>query len=211
VIDGYPVVLRLAGRPCVVVGGGAVATRKIAGLRQAGADILVVAPDVSPNIARLAEEGALRLVARSFEPGDLDGSILVVAATDARNINRAVAEAARERRILVNVADDPGACDYSVPALVRRKDITLAISTGGRSPAFARNLREQLEAWLTDARCTLLDLLTELRRELKSAGRLPDAPAWQRAIDDPDVMRAIEVGDREGARRHLFVILMAGR
>jgi precorrin-2 dehydrogenase/sirohydrochlorin ferrochelatase len=210
-IAGYPVVLRLVGRRCVVVGGGQVAKRKLSALTRAAAEVVVVAPDITPEIERLGDSGAVRVERRPFAPGDLDGAFLAIAATDDRQVNRAVAEAARARGVIVDVADDPTASDFTLPALIRRRDITLAISTGGRSPAFARYLREQLEAWLTDARCDLLELVAELRRDLRSAGRPLDSAAWRRAIDDEDVTRAIEAGDREGARRRLIESLMAGR
>src|SRR5205823_3614563 len=100
--------------------------------------------------------GSVRVERRPFTPSDLDGALLAFAATDSRAVNAAVAEAARSRRVLVNIADDPAACDFTVPAQVRRRNVTVAISTGGRSPAFARHLREQLEVWLTDDHCALL-------------------------------------------------------
>lgn len=209
--SGYPVVLRLAGRRCVVVGGGSVATRKIGTLVRSGADVLVVAPEIAPEIEEFEASGGVHVERRPFEPADLDGALLAFAATDQRAVNRAVVEAAKERGVLANVSDDPSASDFNNPGIVRRRDITLAISTGGRSPAFARFLREQLQAWLTDTRCILLDLVAEVRRDLRRSGRSPDAEDWQHAIDDEQVVRAIEAGDREGARRRLFQSLMAGR
>jgi precorrin-2 dehydrogenase / sirohydrochlorin ferrochelatase len=208
---GYPVVLRLAGRRCVVVGGGSVATRKIGTLVRFGADVLVVAPEVAPEIEELVASGGVHVERRPFEPADLDGALLAFAATDQRAVNRAVVEAAEERGVLANVSDDPSASDFTNPGLVRRRDITLAVSTGGRSPAFARFLREQLQEWLTDTRCTLLDLVAEVRRDMRSAGKSIAAERWHRAIDDEQVARAIESGDREGARRRIFESLMAGR
>ena len=208
---GFPVVLRLTGRRCLVVGGGAVATRRIVGLTRSGAEVVVIAPDVTPEIEGLVATGGVSLEQRPFQPSDLDGVFMAMAATDSPLVNRTVAEAAAERGVLVTVADDSATSDFSVPALVRRRGITLAVSTGGRSPAFARHLREQLDAWLTDARCTLLELATELRRDVRAAGRTVDPDAWQRAIDDDRVANAIAAGDRQGARRRLFEMLMAGR
>ena len=208
---GYPVVLRLAGRRCVVVGGGSVATRKIGTLVRSGADVLVVAPEVAPEIEAFAASGGVRIERRPFQPADLDGALLAFAATDRRAVNQAVAQSAEERGVLANVADDPSASDFTNPGLVRRRDITLAVSTGGRSPAFTRFLREQLQDWLTDARCALLELVTEVRRDMRSAGKSLDAERWRRAIEDEEVARAIEAGDREGARRRIFESLMAGR
>ena len=209
--SAYPIVLRLAGRRCVVVGGGAVAARKVGTLVRSGADVLVVAPEVVPEIESFEASGSVQVERRPFEPADLDGALLAFAATDRRNVNRAVAEAAEERGVLANVADDPSASDFTNPGLVRRRDITLAVSTGGRSPAFARFLREQLQEWLTDARCTLLEVVTEVRRDVRAAGKALDPERWRRAIDDEQVTRSIEAGDREGARRRIFQSLTAGR
>jgi precorrin-2 dehydrogenase/sirohydrochlorin ferrochelatase len=203
----YPLVLRLAGRGCLVVGGGAVATRKVQSLLDSGADVTVVAPKLSPELEDLEAAGRLRAERRGFEPSDLNGATLAFAATDSRDVNQAVAEAARVRGVLVNVADDPSACDFTVPALVRRGDVMLAVSTGGRSPAFARFLREQLEEWLTDARCELLEILSEVRRELRAAGGSVEAARWRAAIADDAVASALAAGDREGARRRLRAIL----
>jgi siroheme synthase-like protein len=208
---GYPVLLRLAGRRCVVVGGGAVATRKIGTLVRSGADVLVVAPEVAPEIEELAAKDGVRVERRPFEPADLNGALLAFAATDRREVNQAVVDAAVPRGVLVNIADDPTASDFNNPGIVRRRDITLAVSTGGRSPAFARFLREQLQEWLSDTRCTLLDLVAEVRRDLRKAGTSPDPATWKRALDDERVVRAVEAGDREGARRRLFQSLMPGR
>jgi siroheme synthase-like protein len=188
-----------------------VATRRIAGLTRTGAEVVVVAPTVTPEIEALVATGGVTLEQRPFVPADLDGAFLAMAATDDPLVNRAVGEAAAERGILATVADDSATSDFSVPAVVRRKGITLAVSTGGRSPAFARHLREQLDGWLTEARCTLLELATELRRDVRAAGRTVDPDVWQRAIDDARVTEAIAAGDRQDARRRLFELLMAGR
>lgn len=206
---GYPLTLRIAGLRCVVVGGGAVAARKVRGLIASGADLLVVAPEIGPELAALAEHGTIRVKRRAFEPSDLDGALLAFAATDDRAVNEAVVRAAQARGTIVNVADDPAACNFTVPAVVRRGDVTLAISTGGRSPAFARFLREQLEVWLTDARCALLDLAAELRRELQAAGITIDSHLWQVALADEDALAALAKGDRESAHSRLREILTA--
>jgi precorrin-2 dehydrogenase/sirohydrochlorin ferrochelatase len=206
---GYPLTLRIAGRRCVVVGGGAVAARKVRGLIVSGADVLVVAPEIGPELAALAEHDTIRVGRRAFEPSDLDGALLAFAATNDRAVNEAVVRAAQARGMIVNVADDPAACDFTVPAVVRRRDVTLAVSTGGRSPAFARFLREQLQAWLTDARCALLDLAAELRRELQAAGAGVPPQRWQAALADEAALAALAEGDRESAHSRLREILTA--
>ena len=205
----YPLVLRVAGRRCVVVGGGTVATRKVVGLVEVDADVTVIAPRVSTEIQILAEGDLVLVERRPFVPSDLDGALLSFAATDQRAVNQAVAEAAHERGVPVNVADDPAACDFTVPAVVRQRGVSLAISTGGRSPAFARFLREQLENWLTDDRCALLELAGEVRRDLRTSGRTLGPSAWRRALADVRVMQALEAGDPAAARR-LFVDSLTG-
>ncbi len=207
--DGYPVVLRIGGRRCVVVGGGAVGVRKVAALLAAGGDVVVVAPEADPALETLADQGALRLVRHPFAPANLDGAFLALAATDDPRVNRAVADAARARGVLVNVADDPAACDFTVPATVRQGDVTLAVSTGGRSPAFARFLRQSLERWLTPERSAALEIAAEVRRELRTRGQQASAEDWQRAIDDAEVARALAAGDRDEARRRLLDRLTA--
>lgn len=203
--------LRLTGRRCVVIGGGSVATRRVVALTRSGAEVVIVAPDVTPEIEALVATGGVQFEQRPFAPTDLDGAFMVMAATDNPIVNRQVAEAANARGIPVTVADDSAPSDFSVPALVRRKGITLAVSTGGRSPAFARYLREQLDEWLSEARCTLLEIAMELRRDVRSAGKTITPEVWKQAINDERVMEALMAGDRQEARHRLFETLMAGR
>jgi siroheme synthase-like protein len=206
----YPVVLRVAGRRCVVVGGGAVAARKARALAEAGAEIVVVAPDVAPEIETLAGIGKLRVERRRFAPSDLDGAFVAFAATNLREVNQAVAGAASQRGVLVNVSDDPSSSDFANPSVVRRQDVTVAVSTGGRSPAFARFLREQLQEWLSDSRCTMLGLAAEIRRELLGRGTSLTPDRWRGALNDPHVLDAIEAGDDEAARQWVREALETG-
>jgi precorrin-2 dehydrogenase/sirohydrochlorin ferrochelatase len=175
----------------------------------AGAGVVVVAPRVGPAIDEAARAGTIRLERRSFEPSDLDGAFLTVAATDDQTVNRAVVEAARARGVLVNVTDNPAACDFTVPATIHRESVTVAVSTGARSPAFARYLRQELEDWLTDERCAILELAAEVRRELRTAQHQPGGERWQRALADESVRDALARGDREGARQQLRAHLEA--
>jgi precorrin-2 dehydrogenase/sirohydrochlorin ferrochelatase len=135
----------LTGRRCLVVGGGTVAERKVTLLLECGADVEVVSPATTVRLAALATAGRVRLRRRPVRPADIPGAFLVVVATDDPQVNREVAERVRSAGGLVNVADDPEACSFLVPSVVRRGDLTIAISTGGGSPALARKLRQRLE------------------------------------------------------------------
>jgi precorrin-2 dehydrogenase / sirohydrochlorin ferrochelatase len=140
----FPMFLKLAGRPCLVVGAGRVAESKIQGLLAAGAAVCAVGPRATRQIRKWAHEGKLSWVTRNFDPGDLDGVLLVVASAPPE-INNLVFWHARRRGVLCNVVDDPQRCDFYYPAIMRRGDLQIAISTGGKSPALAQRLRKQLE------------------------------------------------------------------
>ena len=137
----YPIFLDLSGRRCVVVGGGEVANRKARKLLQARAEVVVISPEVKPELESVATE----VLRRSYEIGDLEGAYLVFAATDAREVNAAVAEEARERGIPVNVADRPSEGDFALPSTLRRGRLQVAVSTGGASPMLARRIKGELE------------------------------------------------------------------
>ena len=204
----YPAFLKLAGRRCVVVGGGAVAERKVRGLLAADADVLVVAPEATPALDELAVRRAIRVEQRPYRTGDLAGAFLVVAATDSRVVNETIVRDAWAVGALVNVVDDPAACDVTVPAIVRRGDVTLAISTGGRSPGFARYLREELEDWLSDERLALLDLVADVRAELRAAGANPGPERWRQAVRS-NILEGLITSDRAAARRSLLAALVS--
>ena len=181
----YPVFLKLEDKLCVVVGAGRVAERRVRGLCDARARIRVVGVTATEGILKLADEGVIHLYQRAFEPSDLDGSALVIAATDHVDVNRAVQAAAKCRGILFCGADRHTDSDFIVPAVVRRGDLQVAISTGGNSPAYARLLRREIEAFWDDGQ--LLDLMADLRRRVYA--RFPNAPErrqafWQQLVTD---------------------------
>ncbi|HKB24732.1 MAG TPA: bifunctional precorrin-2 dehydrogenase/sirohydrochlorin ferrochelatase [Methylomirabilota bacterium] len=199
----FPAFLELAGRRCLVVGGGVVAERRVESLVAAGAAVTVVSPALTPRLAGLAAEGRLAHLARDYRDGDLAGAVLAFAATDTGDVNAAVAAEGRRCSVWVNAADDPAHCDFILPALVRRGELTVAVSTGGTSPALARAVREELERYLTIEYVTLAEIAAEARRELRAAGRVADAAAWRRALA-PDVRRLIVEHGREAAKRHVL-------
>jgi len=202
----YPVVLDLGGRPVLVVGGGAVAERKVEGLRAAGASITVVSPRVSARLAKMADDGDIRVRLRSYRRSDLRGVVVVFAATDDRNVNAAVAADSRRRRIWVNAADDPDHCDFFLPSVLRRGSLLVSVTTGGRSPALARIVREELERLLGSDYALLTDLAGDVRRELRTRGEQATAEAWTTALRG-DVRRLVAAGRREEARQCLLEAL----
>jgi len=199
----YPVVLDLAGRPVLVVGGGAVAERKVEGLLEAHASITVVSPRVSVRLARLAEDGHIIVRLRSYRRTDLRGIAVVFAATHDRGVNATVATDARRRRVWVNAADDPDHCDFILPSVLRRGSLLVAVTTGGRSPALARVVREELERLFGRDYAVLTELAGDVRRELRARGDEVTAAAWTKALRG-DVRRLVAAGKRDEARRCLL-------
>ncbi|HEU0113543.1 MAG TPA: bifunctional precorrin-2 dehydrogenase/sirohydrochlorin ferrochelatase [Thermomicrobiales bacterium] len=199
----YPIALELSGKRCLVVGGGVIADGKLDALLAAGARITLVSPGALPRIAACAADGQIDWRCRPYEPADLDGAFLVIAATDDRAVNAQVAAEARARGILVNAVDDIPNCDFFAVAIVRRGDLQLAISTNGRSPAFARWLRERLDREIPAEYGDLLAVLGDVRDRLKERGPIPAYEAWRDAIDDAP-LAALRAGDREAASERLM-------
>jgi precorrin-2 dehydrogenase / sirohydrochlorin ferrochelatase len=170
----FPMFLKLAGRSCLVVGAGAVGEPKIESLLSAGAAVRVIAPWVSAAVAEWAQAGAIAWEAREFDPSDLEGVFLVIAATSSRQVNEAIFLQARQRNILCNVVDDPERCDFYYPAVVRRGDLQLAISTNGHSPALAQRIRRELEIQFGPQYGEWLEELGKIRRDLFASGMDPD-------------------------------------
>jgi len=174
--ERYPLWLDLTGRPCLVVGGGPVAARKAEGLVRAGARVTVVAPAAVASLAEAVAAGRLTWHRRVFREEDLEEQVLAFAATDAPEVNRAVGEAARRRGVWVNRADDPAACDFHVPATLRRGAVTVAVATDGASPALAAWVRDRVATVLPPA----LEALAALASALRAATRAD--PAAFRAL-----------------------------
>jgi precorrin-2 dehydrogenase/sirohydrochlorin ferrochelatase len=157
-MDLFPIFLKIAGRPCIVIGAGNLAESKIESLQAAHARVTVIAPEARPRIADMAGAGEIEWLHREYAEGDLTGHFLVVAATNNPAVNRAVYQEATEKNVLCNAVDDPPFCDFYFPSVVRRGDLQIAISTAGASPALAQRLRKEINAqlpldagdWLTD-------------------------------------------------------------
>lgn len=166
----YPIFLDLADRLVVVVGGGAVATARVINLAAHDARVRLVSPDTSPTLAEMVGDGRVaEHRARAYAPGDLDGAVLVIAATNDADVNRRVRDDARAVGAEVNVADDPDGSTAIIPALMRQGDLAVAITTGGASPVVARRLRQELEISFGPGWAGLIGLLRECRDDLKRA------------------------------------------
>jgi len=205
----YPIFVDLAGRACVVVGGGVVAERKVEALLEAGAPVTVVSPTLSPRLQGLLGEGRITHVARAYRRGDLAGHQLGFVATDDGAVNATVAIDGRIDGVWINAADDPAHCDFILPSVLRRGALQVAVATGGASPALSRAIREELEGYFTDDYAVLAEIVAEVRQELRARGRRVDPATWQRALDG-DLRRLVAEGRRDEATARLLWRLRAG-
>jgi siroheme synthase-like protein len=186
----YPLMLKVKGEPCLVVGGGSVALQKARSLRKAGARVTVVSPAFSPAFGKLD----VRRLRRKFRAADVRGQVLVIAGTDSREVNRAVSRACRARSIPVNVVDVPELCSFIVPSILRLGPIVIAVSTSGQSPPLAKALRRHLAAILPASLGRTAARLGAARRKILRA--LP--PSAQRTRRLKDLVRGLRLG-RAGA------------
>ncbi len=200
----FPVFLSLSGKKCLVVGGGRVAERKIADLLECEANINVISPTAGDSIQLWSNQSLISWQAREIEVSDLDNVCMVFVATNNMDANRLVVNWCRERGILVNAVDDPPNCDFYVPAVVRRNSLVVAISTEGKSPMFARKLREQLEGFIGEEYGEFVDFLGEQREPIKQA--VNDIEKRKRifeALVDSDILDLLKAGERERAKERM--------
>jgi len=205
----YPVFLNVKGRKCTVIGGGQVALRKVITLLEDGAKVKVISPELCPELASLASRKEISVLDREYRSGDLKGVFVAIAATDSSIINRLVAAEAREKSVLVNVVDDASYSDFIAPSIVRRGEITIAISTSGQSPALARKLRTKLEKEFGEEYARLGRLLGEVRAEAKKQKITVDGDGWQEAIDLDRILELIRKGEEEKAKNTVLTNLKA--
>jgi siroheme synthase-like protein len=188
----YPVFLDLTGQPCVVIGGGVLAERKVEGLRAAGAAVTIVALTLTPLLRGLAASGEVKHVARDYRAGDLAGARVALVAADDPDVSAAAAREAQVRGLWVNVADDARRSSFLLPALLRRDALTVAVGTGGTSPALARVVRDWLEAELPDDLGALASAAGRVRRQLIDAGAMPSAGEFREALEREIEERLLE-------------------
>jgi siroheme synthase-like protein len=205
----YPVFINVADRRCVVIGGGNIGEEKVHRLLDCGAAVVVISPEVNDGVRTLAGDGKITWHQRAYRTGDLEGAFIAIAATDDNTVNRAISAEAEERNVLLNVVDVTHLCTFIAPSVARRGDVTIAISTGGASPALARKFREEL----TDSRileyADLAPLLSEARGELKRSGVKVEPSYWQQCIDE-SLLAMVQAGRTEEARQELMSRLLQG-
>lgn len=174
-MDLYPVNLNIAGRICVIVGGGGVAVRKAGPLVDCGAQVVLVSPEAASPLEKMAGSGKLEWHARKYRQGDLQGAFLAFAATDDPRVQQTVAADAQREGVLLNSADAPNNCSFQVPARVRRGKFLLTVSTGGGSPALAGKLRRELAEQYGQEYKQFVDLLSTIRRRVVADGQTSES------------------------------------
>jgi siroheme synthase-like protein len=207
-VSYYPIYLEMNGRRCVVVGGGTVAERKVEALLEAGAAVTVISPVLTELLKRRVDEQRIGYNAKNYAPGDIAGYELAFVATDDSTINAVVYEEGKIRGVWVNAADDPAHCDFILPAVIRRGDLAVAISTGGGSPAAARAIREELDQYFTPDYAGFVQIAGEVRQELREKSLCASADRWNKALKG-DFRRVIQKGRVEEAKLLLLEALGA--
>lgn len=207
----YPVNLDIRNRNCLVVGGGDVGTRKVMTLLDCGAMVIVVSPAVTEKIEELSNKGLIKLERRGFKPTDLDQMFLVIGATDNPELNRRIHAGAERLGMLCNIADRPEVCNFILPAIVNRGDLIIAISTSGKSPAFAKTMRKDLEKKFGTEYAEFLTLMGGIRTKLLSEDHEPEAHkhVFENLING-DLVNLIKHRDIAAINSLLFEILGEG-
>jgi precorrin-2 dehydrogenase/sirohydrochlorin ferrochelatase len=207
----YPIHLNIKNRNCLIVGGGAVGTRKVNALLECGAHIFVVSPDPTSQLLRLASEGSITLYKRAYRSDDLAGMFLVIGATDDERLNRRISKDAEQANILCNIADRPEVCNFILPSIVRRGDLVITISTSGKSPALAKRLRQKLETQFGREYTDFLLLMGAIRKKLLSRAHEPEAhKALFNQLIDSELIELMQAGKKEEINSLLYKILGEG-
>lgn len=196
-MGSYPIILNLNSKKCLVVGGGEIALRKAKSLYEAGAVLTVVAPDIHPDFRSII---GINIVERAYQDNDLVGNVLVIAATDDRELNAHISSQAQAAGIPVNVVDDPELCSFIAPAVVKRGDLIIAVTTSGKSPSLSKKIRKELEELYGSEYTEYVNILGELRKEIKNrfATQKERELVFKRLLDD-EIIELLRAGKREEA------------
>ena len=207
----YPVHLDIKNRNCLVVGGGAVGTRKVNTLLECGAGVTVVSPNPTSQLTELASEGAITLTRRAYRSSDLDGAFLVIGATDDESLNQQISNDAARTHTLCNIADRPEVCNFILPSIIQRGDLVITISTSGKSPALAKKLRQKLETQFGKEYAEFLLLMGAIRKKLLSRAHEPEAhKTLFNQLIDSDLIQLMQAGKTEEINSLLYKILGEG-
>jgi precorrin-2 dehydrogenase/sirohydrochlorin ferrochelatase len=197
-----PVFLKLDGEPCLVIGGGQGAERRVRALLEAEARVTVVSPQLTPGLTAMSDEGAINHIRRRYQPGDVGDAVLVYVAVNDRELGAGVAAEARRRTIQVNVTDAPELCSFIAPSVMRRGGLQIAVSTSGASPALARTIREKLEARFGPEYNLALEILRAARRLLRECDPDPRSRALKLGgLAESGLVDSLARGDRANAER----------
>ncbi len=204
----YPVNLNIREKECLVVGGGEVGTRKVITLLSCGAKVTVVSPYFTERLQELARQDLINLKNRKYRSADLDAVFLVIGATDDEVLNARISHDAAQRNMLCNIADRPETCNFILPAIVQRGDMIIAVSTSGQSPAYAKNLRKELEQKYGQEHAVFLNLMGGIRKKLLSQAHEPEAhkTIFEKLVQS-NILDLIREKDYEGVNSILNEIL----
>ena len=209
-MDALPIFLKLRDTPALVVGGGSVAERKIDLLIRAGAKVTVVAPEIGSKVEALLNQQKLHWIEDRFEPAHLSQALIAIAATDNEDVNRSVSEAARQQNLPVNVVDQPDLCTFTVPSIVDRSPVIIAIGTGGASPVLARMLKARLETLIPAAYGRLAGIAREFRDQVKAAlGSVDSRRGFWEKVFQGQVAELVFAGKENQARAELRAMIQA--
>jgi len=199
----FPAFLKLKDRPVLVVGGGSIAASKISALVQAGARVTVVSPELSSQLAESVRNREIEWLPKRFEPGDLDGKFLVLAATSLRDLNACVYHEADKRQVLCNAVDDVEHCHFYYGSIVQRGDLQIAVSTNGKSPALAQLLRKELEQQFGPEYAAWVDWLGAAREVLRAESIEPETiKRWLHLLASPQMLESfLDETNKPAARK----------
>ncbi len=192
----YPVSLDLRNRPCIVIGGGNVAVRKVLRLMACGAQVTVVGRNLGDDMSALVADGRIRHINADYHRSQIEGAFLVIGATDRDEVNGLISRDARDLHVMVNIVDDPERCDFILPSILTRGSLSIAVSTGGESPALAKKIRRELEGQFGPEYAELLRIMGRLRESILADNRPSDEnKVFFEAVIQSDILNAVRAKD----------------